>query len=68
MSLSEAYTEKPEMDWKDKMALEYDCDRWENILIQVCLSKMEKDQVTVLFNRIRNEIEFKHTTNYKESN
>ena len=32
MSLSEAYTEKPEMDWKDKMALEYDCDRWENIL------------------------------------
>lgn len=58
MGLSEAYTEKPEMDWKDKMSLRYDCARWENILFQVCESDEEKDQVKILFARIRDEIKF----------
>ena len=56
MGLSEAYTEKPEMDWRDKMSFGYDCVKWQNVLFQVCESDEEKSQVEILFARIKNEI------------
>lgn len=56
MGLSEAYVEKPEMDWRDRMQLGYDCAKWQNVLFQVCESDEEKSQVEILFARIKNEI------------